>query len=100
MATTGRGRYGRTVANLAVSGQGVSFAPIQAGSAWHVGRSARLQASAATAHHAEAKHGAVSNFAGLWAIPRQVALWFWRADSSKPRMRPSRIADATRGRRP
>jgi len=100
MTTTGRDRYGRTVATLAVDKQDVGFALLQAGLAWHDQRYHRPRLQGATGHYAEAQQGAVLSFAGLWAEPRQVAPWQWRADGSQSRIRPYCLGDATRGRTP
>jgi endonuclease YncB( thermonuclease family) len=105
MATTGRDRYGRAVATLAVGGQDVGLAMLQAGLAWHDRRYHQPRLQGATGHYAEAQQGAVLSFAGLWAeprqvAPRQVAPWQWRTDGSQSRIRPHCIGDATRGRAP
>lgn len=100
MTTTGRDRYGRTVATLAVDEQDVGFALLQAGLAWHDRRYHRPRLQGATSHYAEAQQGAVLSFAGLWAEPRQVAPWQWRADGSQSRIRPHCVGDAPRGRTP
>ena len=78
MTTTGRDRYGRTVATLAVGEHDVGFALLQAGLAWHDRRYHRPRLQGATGHYAEAQRGAVLSLAGLWAEPRQVAPWQWR----------------------
>lgn len=100
MTTTGRDRYGRTVATLAVGGQDVGFELLQAGLAWHDRRYHRPRLQGAASHYAEAQQGAVLSFTGLWAEPRQVAPWQWRADGSQSRIRPHCVGDATRGKNP
>lgn len=100
MAKTGRDRYGRTVATLAVGGQDVGVVLLQAGLAWHDRRYHRPRLQGATSHYAEAQQGAVLSFAGLWAEPLQVAPWQWRADGSQSRIRPNCVGNATRGRTP
>lgn len=101
MTTTGRDRYGRTVATLAVGEHDVGFALLQAGLAWHDRRYHRPRLQGATGHYAEAQQGAVLSFAGLWEEPQQVAPWLWRAEGRQSRIRPHCIGDdATRGRTP
>lgn len=100
MTTTGRDRYGRTVATLEVGEQDVGFALLEAGLAWHDRRYHRQRLQGATNHYAEAQQGAVLSFTGLWAQPRQVAPWRWRADGSQSRIRPHCVCDATRGSTP
>lgn len=97
MAKTGSDRYGRTVATLAVGGQDVGLALLQAGLAWYDRRYNRPRLSGATSDYAEAQQRAVLNFSGLWAEPRQKAPWLWRAGGSEPRSRPHCIRDAIRG---
>jgi len=100
MATTGRDRYGRAVATLAVGGQDVGLAMLQAGLAWHDRRYHRPRLQGATGHYAEAQQGAVLSFTGLWAEPRQVAPWQWRADGGQSRIRTHCVGDTAWGRTP
>jgi endonuclease YncB( thermonuclease family) len=88
MTTTGRDRYGRTVATVAVGEQDVGFALLQAGLAWYDRRYDRPRLPAATNQYAAAQQRAALNFTGLWAEPRQTAPWLWRADGSQSRSRP------------
>jgi endonuclease YncB( thermonuclease family) len=86
MATIGRDRYGRTVASLAVGGQDIGLAQLQAGLAWHDRRNNRLRVRAATSHYAEAQKRAALNFTGLWAEPKQMAPWMWRIRGDRSRV--------------
>lgn len=60
MALTGRDRYGRTVAPLAVGGQDVCFALVQAGSSWHDGHVYGLRLPAVAGNRAEAQQGVLN----------------------------------------
>jgi endonuclease YncB( thermonuclease family) len=100
MATTGRDRYGRTVATLAVGGQDAGFAMLRSGLAWHDHRFHRQRPPGSTSHYGEAQQVAVLNFTGLWAEPRQPAPWLWRADGSRTRISPHCIRVATQERTP
>lgn len=98
MMTTGRDRYGRTVATLAVGGQDVGFVMLQSGLAWHDRRFHRQRPPGSTSHYDEAQQVAILNFTGLWAEPRQTAPWLWRAEGSLTRIRPHCGGVATRER--
>jgi hypothetical protein len=98
--TTGRDRYGCTVATLAVEERDVGFALLQSGLSWHDRRYHLRRLLGATGRYVEALQDAVLSFAGLWAEPRQVAPRQWRADGSQSLIRPHCISDATRGRTP
>ena len=87
MATKARDRYGRTVATLQVGEQDVGVALLTVGLAWHDRRYGRLRVPGVTSQYAEAQQRAASNYEGLWAEPRQIAPWRWRAEGSQPRIR-------------
>jgi endonuclease YncB( thermonuclease family) len=78
MAATGRDRYGRTVATLAVGGQDVGLAMLQAGLAWHDHRRNGPGLSGEIRRYAEAQYGAVGLLAGLWAEPERMSPRLWR----------------------
>lgn len=100
MTTTGRDRYGRTVATLGAGEHDVGFALLQAGLAWHDRRYHWPRLQGAASHYAEAQQGAVLSFTGLWAEPRQMAPWQWRADGGQSRIRPHCVGDTAWGRTP
>ncbi|MFM7108147.1 MAG: thermonuclease family protein [Planctomycetaceae bacterium] len=70
----GEDRYGRTLARLEVDGRDVSREMIAAGMAWHY---VRYDSDPSLA---EAEREARAAKRGLWADPRPVPPWDWRAE--------------------
>lgn len=78
MATTGRDRYGRTVAALAVGEHDVGFALLQAGLAWHEPRFSRKVLLGTNSQYETAQQNAFTYVEGLWALPENMSPWLWR----------------------
>jgi endonuclease YncB( thermonuclease family) len=87
MATTGRDRYGRTVATLEMGGQDVGLALLRAGIAWHDRRFDKALPAAERLVYILAQQGAKVGREGLWASDVPEAPWLWRTSTQVNRIR-------------
>jgi endonuclease YncB( thermonuclease family) len=86
-------RYGRWVGKVTVSGSDASLRQIEAGLAWHYRAYQREQERDDRLAYAAAENVARGSKTGLWAMPRPVPPWEFRA-----RKRRSWAASATGAR--
>ncbi len=84
MTTTGRDRYGRTVATLAMGEHDVGFALLQAGFAWHDSRYDRHRTANILPSYGEAQRHAELRKEGLWATPTPTEPRLWRKNQQEP----------------
>jgi micrococcal nuclease len=96
MATTGRDRYGRTVATLAVGEHDVGFALLQAGLAWHEPRYGRGLLLGTNSPYETAQQNAFTHLEGLWALPEHMSPWLWRRSIHRSGVRATCIAAENR----
>lgn len=87
MTTTGRDRYGRTVATLAVGGQDVGLALLRAGIATHDRRFDKALPTADRLVYLLAQQGAKVGREGLWASDVPEDPWLWRTNTQVNRFR-------------
>jgi endonuclease YncB( thermonuclease family) len=78
MAATGRDRYGRTVATLAVGGQDVGLAVLHAGLAWHDRRFVTPEQVGPPTGYLRTQFDAELNRRGLWSNSEVIPPWQWR----------------------
>jgi micrococcal nuclease len=97
MTTTGRDRYGRTVATLAVGEHDVGFALLQAGLAWHEPRYSRRTLLGTNSPYETAQQNAFTHLEGLWALPEHLPPWLWRRSIHRSGARATCIAAETQG---